>query len=827
MVAAARAAGDLTVLSGCLAARGRARRALGEIDLAEGDLRRALVAADEAGDADLAADAHLGLAGVLSFAGRPAEAFTHLDRAHLLGSERTRAYVALQRAVVAQRIGRMSEALACYQTALPALRGLAASVDTALVLMNTAVIRIKSGDCRAAIAELTEARSLFAAEDDGYGVAQTEHGLGWAQARLGDLPRALRHLDAAVQRFEALGHQALEVDIDRIEVLLTAGLHVPARELAVRTAQRLHAAGNHSKAAETWLLCARAALLDGDREASAAHAELARRLFAEQGATGWEYAARLEVFRSRDRLVPSDVDDLTALADLLDGAGNASGAASAVALACLAACASGRADDRARVLAAECARRARRVGVVDVHLLAAHAVAAVALAGGDRTAARRRVRGGLELLHRYRSSLAATDARAAVSAHGAGLGALGLRLAVDSGQSTAVFAWMERIRAATPRSIAARPVADLGAVRAVAHRIRESGETDDLLRARQALERAVHGAHLRAPGGRAAGRVPTPTAGQLVDRLAGGTLVEIAEDGGRVVAVTVRAGRPRTRLADLGSTADLHAVAGTIAATLRASVLRTRSSSVELLRRAAGALERMVGGALSGDGPLVLVVPPALHAVPWHLLGCLAGRPVAVAPSATWWFRHQQAPSGQGSAALIAGPRLEEAEAEVLAIAANRPHSTVLVGQSATVDRALHAIERADLAHIACHGRLRRDNPLWSSLELFDGPLCGYDLERLDRTPPQVVLSGCETGVGVRAGAELLGLATALLARGTRSLVASVCPLPDSAVTRQVMVSLHEQLAQGRSAAGALARLATADDEHGLLASCLTAFGTY
>jgi hypothetical protein len=374
----------------------------------------------------------------------------------------------------------------------------------------------------------------------------------------------------------------------------------------------------------------------------------------------------------------------------------------------------------------------------------------------------------------------------------------------------------------------------------MACRTREGEATEDLLRA---LEQAVHGAQLRTAGCAGADPAATPAAtpavGPLVRRLAGGTLVELAEVGGRVVAVTVGGCRPRrpgprSRLLDLGAAGDLHEAAGAIAATLRASVVpnRTaaaRASSLARLRLAAGALERILAGALAGEGPLVLVVPPVLHAVPWHLLGCLDGRPVAVAPSATWWY-HQQAerpPSFAGSAVLVAGPRLEEAEAEVLEIAAHRPQSTVLAGAAATVDRAVSALGRADLAHIACHGRIRRDNPLWSSLELFDGPLCVYDLERLGRTPPLVVLSGCETGVGVQAGAELLGLATAMLAHGTRSLVASVCALPDSALTRRVMVALHEQLAAGLSPAQALARLSAARDDSGLLASCLTAFGTY
>src|SRR5690349_4714022 len=66
----ARANGDPATLSQSLAIRGRALRSLGEIDLAEVVLEDALRAAEEADDPDLSADAHVALAGVLSFAGR-------------------------------------------------------------------------------------------------------------------------------------------------------------------------------------------------------------------------------------------------------------------------------------------------------------------------------------------------------------------------------------------------------------------------------------------------------------------------------------------------------------------------------------------------------------------------------------------------------------------------------------------------------------------------------------------------------------------------------------------------------------------------------------
>src|SRR5258706_12265925 len=91
LAGSARAAGDPATLSRVLSVLGRARRALGAIELAEADLLAAIGAATSAGDRELAADAHLGLAGVYAFTGRSAEALGQLDSVQRLGAARMRA----------------------------------------------------------------------------------------------------------------------------------------------------------------------------------------------------------------------------------------------------------------------------------------------------------------------------------------------------------------------------------------------------------------------------------------------------------------------------------------------------------------------------------------------------------------------------------------------------------------------------------------------------------------------------------------------------------------------------------------------------------------
>ena len=111
------------------------------------------------------------------------------------------------------------------------------------------------------------------------------------------------------------------------------------------------------------------------------------------------------------------------------------------------------------------------------------------------------------------------------------------------------------------------------------------------------------------------------------------------------------------------------------------------------------------------------------------------------------------------------------------------------------------------MAHVAAHGRLRADNPLFSSLLLADGPLWVYDVQRLPRVPPLVVLASCDSARSkVSSGDELLGLAACFLALGTGTLIAPVVPLADDDAA-PLMIALHEQLRAGTTPAQALARL--------------------
>ncbi len=212
----------------------------------------------------------------------------------------------------------------------------------------------------------------------------------------------------------------------------------------------------------------------------------------------------------------------------------------------------------------------------------------------------------------------------------------------------------------------------------------------------------------------------------------------------------------------------------------------------------------------------------------------LLGRPVAVAPSAAIWrlaggrLATPEQTAGE-PIAVFAGPGLDGAETEAMAIASLHRSAQLFVGEAATVAELCRRAEGAALVHVACHAQFRAANPMFSHLQLADGPATGFDLERLQRAPQAMILSACSTGqLSSRAGGELLGLATVLLGTGTNSLVASLIPLPDEAAV-PVLAELHNALLGGATIGDALARISLGqpdDDPLGLvLASALACYG--
>ncbi len=227
-----------------------------------------------------------------------------------------------------------------------------------------------------------------------------------------------------------------------------------------------------------------------------------------------------------------------------------------------------------------------------------------------------------------------------------------------------------------------------------------------------------------------------------------------------------------------------------------------------------GDLIAPLAGALEGRR-LIFVPHGSLHYVPMHALKGPDGRyliehhEVSYCPSATVF--------------QLCSRRSEPASTatDVLAVGLSDDRTPHIVEELATIGRLFEGAEvlrdeRADKAaflsrapssrylHLATHGYFRRDNPMFSSVRLADGPLSFYDVFDLDLDAELVTLSACNTGINDLApGDELCGLMRGFLYAGASSLVVSLWAVNDRS-TSDIMQRFYGHLRNGASKRSAL-----------------------
>ncbi len=783
--------------------------------------RTLLRAAESTDDPDLRARIQGTQAYILLQTGRR-DAAEALCRAAIAADgigEPTRAVLLGQLGALALGAGRLDDAERDLSAAIERLGD--DPVAEGRVRVNRSVARLQRRDTDGAAADLERAARIFTAAGLPVDRGQAEHNRAYVALLQGDLIVALRGMQDARPLAAASASAGAISDMDRAEVLRDAGLTRDAERLLASAASVFGTHRMPQLRAEAEFQLANSQLLHDPRQA-ARTAAAAERRFAALGNTTW--ATRAAAVRLRadlsgggvrrgggrltdPRRLPAD-PDIQATAAALVSAGFPAEAAALRLTRSIWGARHGRLD-RTRPV------RVPRSAPIRVQLLAHEARVARAIARGRPAEARRAAAAGLDVLTGWRESFGSLDLQTSVAMHGSDLVFAGLGSAVRTGRPDVVFEWTERARQLSQQVAPLRPppdpelAADLAELRTL--RVDDPNWAAHP-RAIELRERARSRQWAQTAPGAARARL---TLDQLVavldDRTA---LVTYAYSGDALTALVVT--RNRRRLVPLpdaaaarqllpGLRADLD-MAATVRTGPLADVVR-RSLDARLVDLSAALLDPLLP--VVGERRVVITVPGILAGIPWAMLPAMRGRPFTLAPSATQWAGAGHDVSPLGAVGFATGPRVARGREEVRAAASAWQAPTVLEPDAATVDAVTALAARVDVLHVAAHGQHAVDNPLFSGLELADGTLFGYDIDRIAHVPDIVVLSACEGGrSSVRWGEEAIGMARIWLSAGARCVIATPVVVADSAAC-DLLSAMHEGLAAGHDASRALAEAST------------------
>lgn len=791
-------------------------REFGDADRALVELRAARRLARRTPRPERETDVLATLGVTLVFAGRTTAGLRTLGTAVERAEGRRRGRIVYMRGAVQLIVGHHEEALRDLDRAVARLREADDPVWVARALTDRAFTRIALGAGDRAERDLARAGELFAAHGQELESADSVVFRGVLALRIGDVVAALSSFDEAAALYDGLGLAEPGLSLHRCAALLAAGLPTEAQQEAEAAVARLvRSGGRPATLAELQLAGAACALACGTPAQAREHARRAGAAFARQGRRWWRAHARLAELQAELACSgTASLREVRRCADALTALGSPEATTARLLLGRAALALGKPADEHLTAVATQ-----RRRGPALARTVGWLAEALRAHAAGDLRRVRHACRAGLGVLDEHRGRLGAPELQARATAHGAELAALGLRAALASGRPRLLLEWSERSRATALAAPPVRPpddaelAADLSALRETVSRLGTAQvrglPTDALRREQGRRERAVRARVLRTRRTASARWATLPVA-ELLHRLGPRRLLEIVDVDGALHVLVVGDGRVRRFTAGRTAEALREVEIARFWLTRLAHGVSAADPDevVETLRVVAKRCdEALLGPAAShlGDGPVTVVPPGRFHAVPWSMLPALRDRPVGVAPSAALWLRAAaEGSTGRGRTVLVRGPGVEGGE--LAALRRLHPDATVLDGADATAAAVLAALDGARLAHVAAHGTFRADSPLFSALRLADGPLTGYDLQRLHRAPEQVVLSSCDSAMAAAAGAdELLGLACSLLPLGTREIAASIVPVSDTAVG-PLMVALHRHLRGGAGMAEALRR---------------------
>lgn len=768
------------------------------------ELRKGIREAHAARSPDRERDVRATYGTALVYAGRSGAGLRELDRAAEGAVGETAAKVLMRRAGALVVLGRYDEAVPAMDDALAAILSAGNPLWEARTRIWLGHAHLVLGDVDQAEREVLVAEEILRQVGASVERLTAVENLAEIAAARGDDSSCLRlYGDALAGYVEAGQHPRFEAVALHATAYLRAGLAKEAVELLEEYRAGVTLAPHED--AQFHLAQAGAFLAAGDGRAAQRAAAVACAMFRRQGRHWFVLRAQLAVVRAktmngterRRRPVAEARDIADALhVDRSDEAPLALALAGQLA----------RGEKRLTLWRQAASYRNHPNALVRAG--AWHAQALAHEASEDRGGVLRAAASGLDAIDEHRRLIGSSELRALATSHGRDLTTIALRHAATDPRT--LLRWSERTRAtalAQPpaTSDAATIPASLAALRDNGRRLAEARQdgdpTEDLEKERLRLERAVR-AESHTLSADSVERQRPVNAEEVVTAVGDGCLVELVDVDGILHVLVVHGGKVRRRVA--GSTAEIGELSGPAAMLLRRT---SRGRPADLAGLGQRLQEAILGDAvrLVPEGPVVLAPTARLHGLPWALLPVLNDRPFSVVPSAGQLLRARATPRpSDPRTVLVTGPGLATGGAEVPVLAGRHPDAVLLDGTSATLEAVLAQLDGADLVHLAAHGRFRADSPLFSALDLADGPLTVHDLERLRRAPYRVVLSACESGVLAPVGAEeLLGLAAALFSLGTAGLVSSVAEVNDAA-TAELMVDLHAALAAGRDPATAL-----------------------
>jgi tetratricopeptide (TPR) repeat protein len=718
-----------------------------------------------------------------------------------------------QLALIRQRTGHVDQALEAFSTAIPLLGD--EPQEAGRALLNRGSLHLRRGNPQAAIVDLAEADREFGRVGLTVQRAKAEHNLGFARLLTGDVVGALQTMESARSVLAPLSVVSRAVgEQDRAEALTAAGRAGDAIKALESAAAAYGSRRLRSFQAQCELTLAWSLLREDPVRARVVARRAARHFRSQASPVLATRAEAVEVVAEvgMGRRGPSLVRRADSIVKALRRHGHQREAAIVALQAARVSVRRGLLDDaRERIDKV----RVTEDSPVATRLLWREVRSELAQARGDRRHARRHVRAGLADLHAWQSSFGSLDLQSTLVGHGRALALQGLRLALAEGSPALAYEWSERARALVARVTPVRPPADeqqaglLTELR-VLYAADPSPRSADGRRLDQLRDRIREQSWY----GDGSGQVGEPAALEEVQAELAATdaclVAHVAVDGWITAIVVTGSAAHTVRLCEskpVGEdldriAADLDMAASQLAGPFAAAI---RGSLDERLQVVSDLLVAPVLP-LVGDRRVVLTPSGQLAGTPWTLLPGLAGRPVTVPPSATRWLELRR--SGEHRrprVGMVAGPHVERAEEEVMRASAAWPRATVLTGERAVATQVADLAAKVDVLHLAGHGRHPGDNPLFSAVELADGPWFGYDIDQLPHTPATVVLSSCELGrASVRSGDEVVGMTAAWLHAGARCVTSSPTLVADD-VACEVLAGWHARVAKGDAPADALA----------------------